>query len=59
VAGPGRIVIELMVADPLAPVIPTVAVPEHVDLDRIAVGVREDGQPWTIGVAGSHVLIAG
>jgi DNA segregation ATPase FtsK/SpoIIIE, S-DNA-T family len=31
----------------------------HVDLSALVVGVREDGQPLTLPVLGSHLLVAG
>jgi DNA segregation ATPase FtsK/SpoIIIE, S-DNA-T family len=53
--------VELVVGrrDPLADVVPAVPVPDVTDLDAAAVGRREDGEPWTVGLRGSHVLIAG
>jgi S-DNA-T family DNA segregation ATPase FtsK/SpoIIIE len=45
--------------DPLAAVVPALAVAEPVDLGVVPVGVREDGQPWTVRVRGSHTLVAG
>jgi DNA segregation ATPase FtsK/SpoIIIE, S-DNA-T family len=45
--------------DPLAPVVPALPVAETVDLAAVPVGRREDGDPWTVRLAGSHTLIAG
>ena len=44
--------------DPLAHTI-TVPAPAAVDLGAIHLGRREDGQPWTVRLRGSHTLIAG
>jgi S-DNA-T family DNA segregation ATPase FtsK/SpoIIIE len=59
VTGPSRISIELAHRDPLAAVVPALPIPATVDLDAVAVGVVEDGTPWRVRVAGSHVLVAG
>ena len=45
--------------DPLAVVVPALAVAEPVDLGALPVGVREDGRPWTVRLRGSHTLVAG
>src|SRR5579859_684388 len=59
VAGPSRITIELAHGDPLAAVVAARPVPTVVDLAAVPVGVVEDGSPWTVRLAGSHVLVAG
>jgi S-DNA-T family DNA segregation ATPase FtsK/SpoIIIE len=45
--------------DPLANVVPALEVPEPVDPEAVAIGRREDGQPWTVRLRGSHTLVAG
>jgi S-DNA-T family DNA segregation ATPase FtsK/SpoIIIE len=58
-ARPGCIVLELVRSDALAVTIPALPVPAHPDLRALPVGRREDGSPWLVKVAGTHVLIAG
>jgi S-DNA-T family DNA segregation ATPase FtsK/SpoIIIE len=43
--------------DPIPLSIP--AADDSVDLEQIAVGVTETGQPWVVRVLGRHILIAG
>jgi DNA segregation ATPase FtsK/SpoIIIE, S-DNA-T family len=45
--------------DPLAAVVPALDIPEAVDPEAVAIGRREDGQPWTVRLRGSHTLAAG
>jgi S-DNA-T family DNA segregation ATPase FtsK/SpoIIIE len=59
VSGPGRLTVELYFDDPLSAVIPALTVPTIVDLSAVAVGTREDGQPWLVRVIGTHLLVAG
>jgi DNA segregation ATPase FtsK/SpoIIIE, S-DNA-T family len=56
---PGRVVLVFQHRDPLAAVVPALPVPERPTLRHLEVGRREDGQPWTVQVAGSHLLVAG
>jgi S-DNA-T family DNA segregation ATPase FtsK/SpoIIIE len=56
---PGYIRLDVGRLDPLAPVVPALAVPEAVDLAAVPVGRREDGAPWAVRLRGSHTLIAG
>jgi S-DNA-T family DNA segregation ATPase FtsK/SpoIIIE len=56
---PGRLSIELFYDDPLASMIPALPVPGAVALGAVAVGMREDGQPWVVRVIGTHLLVAG
>jgi S-DNA-T family DNA segregation ATPase FtsK/SpoIIIE len=56
---PGYLALTVGRADPLAAIVPPVPVPEPVDLEAVPVGRREDGDPWTVRVRGSHTLIAG
>jgi S-DNA-T family DNA segregation ATPase FtsK/SpoIIIE len=58
-ARPGMVVLELVRRDALAAIIPALPIPAHVDLRALPVGRREDGQPWTIRLHGTQVLIAG
>ncbi|MGH9004565.1 MAG: FtsK/SpoIIIE domain-containing protein, partial [Acidimicrobiia bacterium] len=55
---PGYIQLTVGRLDPLAHII-TVPAPAAVDLGAIQLGRREDGQPWTVRLRGSHTLIAG
>ncbi|MFV0307468.1 MAG: FtsK/SpoIIIE domain-containing protein [Desertimonas sp.] len=50
---------EFVVGDALATPLGAISTSAPVDLAAIPVGRREDGSPWSIGVAGTHVLIAG
>jgi S-DNA-T family DNA segregation ATPase FtsK/SpoIIIE len=51
--------LELVRRDALAAIIPALPIPAHADLRALPVGRREDGQPWTIRLHGTHLLIAG
>jgi S-DNA-T family DNA segregation ATPase FtsK/SpoIIIE len=56
---PGRLWLEFATGDPLTAVVPALPVPEVVDLEAVAIGLREDGEPWRLRVRGTHLLIAG
>jgi len=56
---PGLIVLELVRRDALAEPIPALPVPEFIDLAGLPIGRCEDGTPWLLRLAGTHVLIAG
>jgi S-DNA-T family DNA segregation ATPase FtsK/SpoIIIE len=56
---PGRVVLVFLRRDRLAEIVPAVPVPAVPDLSGLPVGVLEDGRPWTVQVAGSHLLVAG
>ncbi|MGD9571376.1 MAG: FtsK/SpoIIIE domain-containing protein [Thermoleophilia bacterium] len=56
---PGWLWLELPTRDPLTAVVPALSVPEFADPSAVAVGLREDGEPWTLRVLGTHLLIAG
>ena len=56
---PGQVWLEFTTADPLTETVPALPIPETVDLQAVAIGRREDGEPWCIPVRGTHVLIAG
>ncbi|WP_322778280.1 FtsK/SpoIIIE domain-containing protein [Frankia sp. Cas4] len=67
----GRIDVLLVYREPLDRLITAAALPIDghdigaggghggMGLDRLVVGVREDGKPWRLALRGSHVLIAG
>lgn len=56
---PGRLWLEFTHGDPLAPVIPAMEPAERPDLERLAIGRRDDGSPWLLRLLGTHVLVAG
>ena len=56
---PGYVALDVGRLDPLATIVPALPVPERVDLEAVPVGRREDGDPWTVRLRGSHVLVAG
>ncbi len=58
-ARPGFLVLELVRRDALAAAIPALPILVYPDLRALPVGRREDGSPWLVKVAGTHVLIAG
>ncbi len=51
--------LELVRRDALAAVIPALPIPAATDLRALPVGRREDGEPFTIRLHGTHLLIAG
>jgi S-DNA-T family DNA segregation ATPase FtsK/SpoIIIE len=59
IAGPGRIYLDFTRRDALAAIIPALPVPEAPHLEALPIGRREDGEPWTVRLRGSHILIAG
>src|SRR5271166_6296302 len=56
---PGVLVLELVRADTLADPIPALPIAGEVDLAGLPVGRCEDGSPWRLRLASTHVLIAG
>jgi DNA segregation ATPase FtsK/SpoIIIE, S-DNA-T family len=58
-ARPGLVVLEFVRRDALATVIPALPIPAVPDLRALPVGRCEDGGPFTIGLHGTHLLIAG
>jgi DNA segregation ATPase FtsK/SpoIIIE, S-DNA-T family len=56
---PGRVWLEFATADPLRETVPALPVAENVDLEAVAIGLREDGEPWKVRVLGTHMLVAG
>jgi DNA segregation ATPase FtsK/SpoIIIE, S-DNA-T family len=58
-ARPGRVVLEFVRRDALAAVIPALPIAPVPDLRALPVDRREDGEPFTIRLHGTHLLIAG
>ena len=58
-ARPGLVILEFVRRDALAEVIPALPVPAVADLRALPVGRREDGEPFTVRLHGTHLLIAG
>ena len=58
-ATPGVVVLELVRADALADPIPALPITGEVDLAGLPIGRCEDGSPWRLRLASTHVLIAG
>ncbi len=56
---PRRVWLEFMTADPLVETVPALPVPETVDLQAVAIGRQENGEPWRLPVRGEHLLTAG
>jgi DNA segregation ATPase FtsK/SpoIIIE, S-DNA-T family len=56
---PGLLRLDVIWSDPLAQPLTALPHPELVDLAAVAIGVREDGQPWTLRLLFNHLLIAG
>jgi DNA segregation ATPase FtsK/SpoIIIE, S-DNA-T family len=56
---PGALLLELVRADTLADPIPALPIAGEVDLAGLPVGRCEDGSPWRLRLASTHVLIAG
>ena len=58
-AAPGVLVLELVRADTLANPIPALPIAGDVDLAGLPIGRCENGSPWRLRLAATHVLIAG
>lgn len=56
---PGRCWLELRRRDELVRTVPPVPASETIDLHAVPIGRREDGGPWLLKVAGTHLLVAG
>lgn len=56
---PGRIVLEFTHGDPLSETVAMFDPDPDPDLERLPIGRREDGRPWTHRIIGSHLLVAG
>jgi S-DNA-T family DNA segregation ATPase FtsK/SpoIIIE len=58
-ARPGMVVLEFVRRDALAAVIPALPIPPVPNLQALPVGRSEDGEPFTIRLHSTHLLIAG
>jgi DNA segregation ATPase FtsK/SpoIIIE, S-DNA-T family len=58
-SAPGAVVLELVRRDALADPMPALPIPDVTDLRALPVGRREDGTPFAVRLAGTHLLIAG
>jgi S-DNA-T family DNA segregation ATPase FtsK/SpoIIIE len=56
---PGRVWLEFTTADPLRETVAALPVCEDVDLEAVAIGMQENGEPWRVKVLGTHMLVAG
>lgn len=56
---PGRIWVDFAIADPLSKALSALPMAPTSDLAALSIGLREDGDPWTVGLRGRHTLIAG
>lgn len=59
---PGRLELDLIHRDPLAPSIPAPTLgldASGVDLRRLVIGRTETGKPWTVSLLGNHLLGVG
>ncbi|GAB3456778.1 FtsK/SpoIIIE domain-containing protein [Kineococcus endophyticus] len=57
--GPRTAVVTWLYGDPLAQVVTPLPIPQVLDASAVPVGLREDGQPWLLRLAATHVLIVG
>lgn len=57
--GPATVELDLLFVDRLTDVVAPSPISERVDLTQLEIGITEDGRPWLIQLAGSHVLVAG
>ena len=56
---PGRIVLEFTHGDPLTETVTAFDPDPDPDLERLPIGRRQDGTPWTHRLIGTHLLVAG
>jgi DNA segregation ATPase FtsK/SpoIIIE, S-DNA-T family len=56
---PGRIVLEFTHGDPLTEMVAMFDAEPDPDLERLPIGRRQDGTPWTHRLIGTHLLVAG
>lgn len=56
---PGRCWLELRRRDELVRTVSALPASEAIDLHAVPIGRREDGRPWLLKVAGTHLLVAG
>jgi S-DNA-T family DNA segregation ATPase FtsK/SpoIIIE len=57
----GRLYVDVIHGDPLANVVPARPLPRvgSVDLHRVPIGRQEDERPFTVALAGNHLLVVG
>jgi hypothetical protein len=55
----GRVTVRFFRQDPLTAVVPALPVPQSLDLAGLPVARMEDGGTYSLGLLGTHVLIAG
>jgi S-DNA-T family DNA segregation ATPase FtsK/SpoIIIE len=58
-ARPGQVWLEFATGDPLRETVPALPIAEDVDLEAVAIGRQENGEPWRVKVLGTHLLVAG
>ncbi|MGH9116435.1 MAG: FtsK/SpoIIIE domain-containing protein [Acidimicrobiales bacterium] len=56
---PGLLRLDVIRGDPLAAIVAALPVGWRVDLAALPIGITETGGPWTVRLAGNHVLVAG
>lgn len=56
---PGRVQLTFATFDPLMTAVPAIPILRRMDLTAVPVGVRDDGEMWTLPAIGTHLLIAG
>ena len=56
---PGRCWLELSRHDGLDSVVTPLPIPTPLDLSRVPIGLTEEGAPWCLKLAGTHLLVAG
>jgi S-DNA-T family DNA segregation ATPase FtsK/SpoIIIE len=59
IARPGLVHLDFTSRDVLTATVAVLPVPEAPDLRALPVGLREDGDPLTVGLLGRHTLVAG
>ncbi len=59
VAGPGRATLDFTRRDLLATPVPALPIPDATDLLALPMGLREDGNLWSLRLLGRHLLVAG
>ncbi|MGI4893947.1 MAG: hypothetical protein ACRYF3_02415 [Janthinobacterium lividum] len=57
--GPRTATVTWLYGDPLAQVVAPLPVSDVLDAAAVPVGLREDGRPWLLRLAATHVLIVG
>ncbi|WP_432499818.1 hypothetical protein [Kineococcus gynurae] len=57
--GPRTALVTWLYGDPLAQVVTPLPIPDVLHAAAVPVGLREDGQPWLLRLAATHVLIVG